>query len=70
MWGKEKKLPGPLRQGCNIIMCSEAANARRIGGGVRSHAWNGDKSLIAIQYCLCVVYYPWRIQHICQVNLA
>jgi len=37
MWGKEKKLLRPLRQDCNIMM--------RVG---KRHAWNGDKSLIAV----------------------
>jgi hypothetical protein len=62
MWGKVKKLLRPLRQGCNIIMCVEAAwSAARFGR--RQVTDRG-------QDCLCGVYYPWRIQHICQGNIA
>ncbi len=25
---------------------------------------------VMLPCCLCGVYYPWRIQHICQVNLG
>ena len=58
MWGEVKKLLRSLRHPCNIIYALKRREAHRIGGGVQSHASDGDKALIAVN----IVYVSFTIR--------